>query len=136
MGFKLTILGSNSARPILARRPSAQILQANQETFLIDCGEGTQLQMIKYGIKSSKINHIFYIPFAWRPLPRFDRFVRYPCSFGQDSNPYAHLCTTHVRESARFAPPNIGLSIALSHRVSSAYRRPKPHYLRNPRING
>jgi len=59
MGFKLTILGSNSARPILARRPSAQILQANQETFLIDCGEGTQLQMIKYGIKSSKINHIF-----------------------------------------------------------------------------
>lgn len=59
MGFKLTILGSNSARPILARRPSAQVLQINEELFLIDCGEGTQLQMLKYGIKMSKINHIF-----------------------------------------------------------------------------
>lgn len=59
MGFKLTILGSNSARPILARRPSAQVLQINEELFLIDCGEGTQLQMLKYGIKASKINRIF-----------------------------------------------------------------------------
>lgn len=55
----LTILGNNSAIPIFGRKPTAQILQCNDENYLIDCGEGTQLQLSTYKIKRSKINKIF-----------------------------------------------------------------------------
>ncbi|MBC7886246.1 MAG: ribonuclease Z [Ferruginibacter sp.] len=55
----LTILGNNSAIPAFGRNPTAQVLQLQEEYFLIDCGEGTQLQMTKYKIRWSKINHIF-----------------------------------------------------------------------------
>ncbi|MCW3089838.1 MAG: ribonuclease [Ferruginibacter sp.] len=55
----LTILGNNSAIPAFGRNPTAQVLQMDEEHFLIDCGEGTQLQMAKYKIRRSKINHIF-----------------------------------------------------------------------------
>jgi ribonuclease Z len=59
MGFKLTILGSNSAVPAFDRHPSAQVLQFNERLFLIDCGEGTQMQITRYGIKPHRISHIF-----------------------------------------------------------------------------
>lgn len=55
----LTILGNNSAIPAFGRNPTAQVLQNDEEAFLIDCGEGTQLQMTRYKIKKSKISHIF-----------------------------------------------------------------------------
>ena len=55
----LTILGNNSAIPAFDRNPTAQVLQTPEESFLIDCGEGTQMQLSKYKIKRSKINHIF-----------------------------------------------------------------------------
>ncbi|MBC7534145.1 MAG: ribonuclease Z [Ferruginibacter sp.] len=55
----LTILGNNSAIPAFGRNPTAQILQNDDEAFLIDCGEGTQLQMSKYKIKKGKISHVF-----------------------------------------------------------------------------
>ena len=59
MNAQLTILGSNSALPAQGRHPSAQILHVHQELFLIDCGEGTQLQMSAYSIRRSKISTIF-----------------------------------------------------------------------------
>jgi ribonuclease Z len=55
----LTILGNNSAIPAFDRFPTAQLLQSLEESYLIDCGEGTQMQMAKYKIRRSKINHIF-----------------------------------------------------------------------------
>ncbi len=55
----LTILGNNSAIPAFGRNPTAQVLQTPEETYLIDCGEGTQLQLTMYKIKRSRINHIF-----------------------------------------------------------------------------
>lgn len=55
----LTILGNNSAIPAFERFPTAQVLQLQDECFLIDCGEGTQMQMAKYKIKRSKITSIF-----------------------------------------------------------------------------
>lgn len=57
--FAITILGNNSAIPAFGRNPTAQVLQTQDDFFLIDCGEGTQLQMSKYKIRRSKINHIF-----------------------------------------------------------------------------
>ena len=55
----LTILGNNSALPAFGRNPTAQVLQTSNEHYLIDCGEGTQMQLTKYKIKKSRIHHIF-----------------------------------------------------------------------------
>ncbi len=59
MKFEVTILGSSSATPIFDRNPTAQILNVNEKLFLIDCGEGTQQQMLRYGINMQRIGHIF-----------------------------------------------------------------------------
>jgi ribonuclease Z len=55
----VTILGNNSAVPAFDRHPSAQVITMDEHLFLVDCGEGTQMQMSKYKIRRSKINHIF-----------------------------------------------------------------------------
>ena len=57
--FELTILGVNAATPAFGRHPSAQILQVQEKYYLVDCGEGTQMQMLNFGVKRSKINQIF-----------------------------------------------------------------------------
>jgi ribonuclease Z len=57
--MKLTILGSSSALPASGRYPSAHVLNAHERLFLIDCGEGTQMQLRKTRIRFAKINHIF-----------------------------------------------------------------------------
>jgi ribonuclease Z len=57
--MKLTILGSSSALPTSERFPSAHVLNAHERLFLIDCGEGTQMQLRKNRIRLAKINHIF-----------------------------------------------------------------------------
>ncbi len=57
--MKLTILGTGSATPTLLRNPSAQILSTDFEKFLIDCGEGTQNQLLRNKIKVGKIKNIF-----------------------------------------------------------------------------
>ncbi len=57
--MKLTILGSSSALPTSERYPSAHVLNAHERFFLIDCGEGTQMQLRKNKIRFGKINHIF-----------------------------------------------------------------------------
>ncbi|MFA0960400.1 ribonuclease Z [Roseivirga sp. BDSF3-8] len=59
MTFKLKILGSNSAAPAHNRHQSAQLLQIENQFILIDCGEGTQMQLKKYRAKARKISHIF-----------------------------------------------------------------------------
>ena len=55
----LTIIGNNSAIPAFGRHPTAQVLQTDNDSFLIDCGEGTQTQLTKYKIRRSKITAIF-----------------------------------------------------------------------------
>ena len=55
----VTILGNNSAIPAFNRHPTAQVVQTMESSFLIDCGEGTQMQMDRYKIRRSKISHIF-----------------------------------------------------------------------------
>ncbi|MES2795476.1 MAG: ribonuclease Z [Bacteroidota bacterium] len=57
--MKVTILGSGSATPSLLRNPSAQVLSDDYENYLIDCGESTQIQLIKAKIKTNKIKNIF-----------------------------------------------------------------------------
>ena len=57
--MKLTILGCHSATPRWDANPTAQILEVKGHLFLIDCGEGTQVQLRKYKIKFARIKHIF-----------------------------------------------------------------------------
>jgi ribonuclease Z len=59
MAFELTILGSSSATPTSERYPTAQVLNASGRFFLIDCGEGTQIQIRRQKIGFGKIKHIF-----------------------------------------------------------------------------
>jgi len=59
MSFKLTILGCSSAIPTIDRNPTAQLLNVNERFFLIDCGEGTQVQLRKFQLSFQRINHIF-----------------------------------------------------------------------------
>ena len=59
MKFEVTILGSSSATPIYNRNPTSQALNINDHWYLVDCGEGTQQQMLRFDVKASKIDHIF-----------------------------------------------------------------------------
>ena len=57
--MKLTVLGCFSATPQKNTNPSAQVLDMGNNLFLIDCGEGTQVQLRKNRIKFNRIKHIF-----------------------------------------------------------------------------
>ena len=59
MSFSLTVLGSSSALPTSTRFPAAYVLNAHERFFLIDCGEGTQIQLRKYKIRLNRLNYIF-----------------------------------------------------------------------------
>lgn len=57
--FSVTILGNNSAVPAYDRLPTSQLVNLDGHHFLVDCGEGTQLQLQRYKIRVSRISHIF-----------------------------------------------------------------------------
>jgi ribonuclease Z len=57
--MKLTILGCYAATPRTMTNPTSQVLEIANRMFLIDCGEGTQVQLRKNKVKFSKINHVF-----------------------------------------------------------------------------
>lgn len=59
MTFEVTILGSNSAIPAHGRHPTSQVINLNENLYLVDCGEGTQILLNKYRIKFHKIDHVF-----------------------------------------------------------------------------
>ena len=57
--MKLTILGCYAATPRTISNPTSQVLEIKNKVFLIDCAEGTQVQLRKSKVKFSKISHIF-----------------------------------------------------------------------------
>jgi ribonuclease Z len=57
--FAVTILGNNSAIPTAERHPTSQVVTSNDQLLMIDCGEGTQLQLTRFKIRRSKMRHIF-----------------------------------------------------------------------------
>lgn len=57
--IKVTILGSASAKPTANRHPSAQIVNVDEQYYLVDAGEGVQKQMFRYGINPLKLRGIF-----------------------------------------------------------------------------
>ena len=59
MSFEITVLGCGSASPTSYRNHTSQVVQVQDRCFLIDCGEGTQLQLRKNKIRMQKIQAIF-----------------------------------------------------------------------------
>lgn len=59
MNFSFTVLGSSAAAPTKHRNPSSFLVNHNSKKFLVDCGEGTQMRFLKFGIKFQNIDHIF-----------------------------------------------------------------------------
>lgn len=57
--FQVTILGCGSAIPTTMHNPSSQLVDLNEKLFMIDCGEGTQLQMRKFKARISKLHSVF-----------------------------------------------------------------------------
>jgi ribonuclease Z len=59
MSFTVTILGSSGALPAYGRHPSAQLIEIQNRHFLVDCGEGAQMQLMRFQTNYQRINHIF-----------------------------------------------------------------------------
>ena len=57
--FELHILGSGSALPTTRHFPTSQVVNLRDKLFMIDCGEGAQLQFRKSRLKFSRLNRIF-----------------------------------------------------------------------------
>lgn len=57
--FQLHILGTSSASPTEHRRPTAQVVSLNDRHYLVDCGEGTQMQLLRYHIRTGRLDAIF-----------------------------------------------------------------------------
>jgi len=57
--FDVKILGCGSAMPTTLHNPSSQLVNVNEKLFMVDCGEGTQLQMRKFKTRMSKLHSIF-----------------------------------------------------------------------------
>lgn len=55
----VTILGNSSGGPFHGRHYTAQVLKIENQLFMIDCGEGTQMQFFRYQVKYDRCNHIF-----------------------------------------------------------------------------
>lgn len=59
MSFKITILGSSGALPAYGRHPASQLIEIQNRYFLVDCGEGAQMQLMRLQVNFHRINHIF-----------------------------------------------------------------------------
>ena len=57
--FELDILGCGSATPTTLHNPSSQVLNIRDKLFMIDCGEGTQLQFRRSKLRFGRLNSIF-----------------------------------------------------------------------------
>ena len=57
--FEVTILGVSAAFPVHGRHPTCQVVNYDERLYMIDCGEAAQIQMAKYKVRKSKLDHIF-----------------------------------------------------------------------------
>ena len=57
--FRVHILGCGSALPTLRHYPSAQIVEVREKLFMVDCGEGVQMQLRRCRVRFTKVSHVF-----------------------------------------------------------------------------
>jgi ribonuclease Z len=107
--FELTILGCSSATPTSSRNPTAQVLNQHERLFLIDCGEGTQVQLRRFKIKIQRIDHIFISHLHG------DHYLGLPGLLGT-----MHLLGRE-KELHVYSPPGLQEIINVSHYHSKTY---------------
>jgi ribonuclease Z len=117
MTFSLTVLGSSSALPTENRFPTAHVLNVHERFFLIDCGEGAQMQLRRFGnMKISRLNNIFishlhgdHIFGLFGLISSFDLMGR-----TDDLHIYAHNDLKEILDShLRYFGENMSYKIAL-----------------------
>ncbi|MCD8102707.1 MAG: ribonuclease Z [Alistipes sp.] len=59
MNFRITVLGTGSALPAAGNHHSAHAVNVHEQYYLVDCGEGTQSRLYRYGINPQKIRAVF-----------------------------------------------------------------------------
>lgn len=59
MAFSVTILGNSSAKPTPTAHPSAQLVNLNEQYYLVDAGEGVQQQLVRRGINPLRLRAVF-----------------------------------------------------------------------------
>lgn len=59
MKFETTIIGCGAATPTLRHKPSSQLVNVHDRMYMVDCGEGTQLELRRYRIRFQRIDHVF-----------------------------------------------------------------------------
>ena len=57
--FEVTVLGTSSATPTKYRHPSSHFVRLEGSYLLLDCGEGAQRQLARYGLRTQRISHVF-----------------------------------------------------------------------------
>ena len=57
--FEVNILGCGSALPTTRHFSSSQVVNIREKLFMVDCGEGAQLQLRRSKLKFTRLNHIF-----------------------------------------------------------------------------
>jgi ribonuclease Z len=114
--FELKILGSNSATPVYNRHQSSQLLNIENEFFLIDCGEATQHQLLKYKFRFNKINTILISHLHG------DHYLGLP----------GLLSTMHLngreKDITIFGPPGLDEILTTQFRYSQMYLNFKIHF--------
>ena len=116
MNFQITILGSGAATPTLKRSPSGQLVCIHDKLLLVDCGEGTQLQLRKFKIKFQKIQHIFISHLHG------DHYLGLP-GLMSSMHLLGRTSTLHV-----YGPPDLKELLELNLRVSDTYLNFPWHY--------
>lgn len=57
--FEVTTIGTGAALPAAGRQPTAQVVNIGDRLYMVDCGEGTQEQLRRHGIRMPHLKHIF-----------------------------------------------------------------------------
>lgn len=107
--FEVLILGSSAATPTSTRNPTAQLLNIAERFFLIDCGEGTQIQLRKYKARFQSVNHVFISHLHG------DHFLGLP----------GFLASMHLlgrrNELTIYGPPELEEILSVIHKYSDTY---------------
>jgi len=109
MNFDITILGCGAATPTKRHRPTAQVVSIRDHLFLVDCGEGTQLQLRDLGIKMQRISHILISHLHG------DHF------YGLMGLLSTYALLGRTKELVIIAPPELESWIGLTLKVSASY---------------
>ena len=122
--FELNILGCGSALPTTRHLASSQIIDLRDKLYMIDCGEGTQVQMRRMRIKFSRLNHIFISQLGRNG----DLFIHGPKELGTYLDAMLQLFCQGLPFHVQFNPVNTQEhALIMEDRSVSVYSIPLKH---------